>query len=99
MRIIFGYKRILSQYTMRKPEVTGFRKEGENGVSRKRWFTVAASVLLLAAACNDVGEGHSVKPEMAIAQAIMEDQDLLILDEPINGLDKQGALAFSFEGR
>ena len=26
-----------------------------------------------------------------IAQAIMEDQDLPILDEPMNGLDKQGA--------
>ncbi len=27
---------------------------------------------------------------MAIAQAIMEEPDILILDEPMNGLDKKG---------
>lgn len=27
---------------------------------------------------------------MAIAQAIMEEPDILILDEPLNGLDKKG---------
>lgn len=31
-----------------------------------------------------------MKQRLAIAQAIMEDQDILILDEPMNGLDKKG---------
>lgn len=31
-----------------------------------------------------------MKQRLAIAQAIMEEQDILILDEPMNGLDKDG---------
>ncbi len=31
-----------------------------------------------------------MRQRLAIAQAIMEDQDILILDEPMNGLDKSG---------
>ena len=31
-----------------------------------------------------------MKQRLAIAQAIMEGQDILILDEPMNGLDNQG---------
>lgn len=31
-----------------------------------------------------------MKQKLGIAQAIMEDQEILILDEPMNGLDKEG---------
>ena len=31
-----------------------------------------------------------MKQRLGIAQAVMEDQDLLILDEPMNGLDSTG---------
>jgi ABC-2 type transport system ATP-binding protein len=31
-----------------------------------------------------------MKQRLAIAQAIMEDKDILILDEPMNGLDVKG---------
>lgn len=33
-----------------------------------------------------------MRQRLAIAQATMEDQDILILDEPMNGLDKDGVL-------
>ena len=33
-----------------------------------------------------------MRQRLAIAQAIMEDQPILILDEPMNGLDKHGVL-------
>lgn len=32
-----------------------------------------------------------MRERLGIAQAIMEDPELLILDEPFNGLDKRGA--------
>ena len=31
-----------------------------------------------------------MRQRLAIAQATMEDQEILILDEPMNGLDKEG---------
>lgn len=47
-----------------------------------------------------------MKQRLAIAQATMEDQDILILDEPMNGLDQEGMeqmrklfLMFKKEGR
>ena len=47
-----------------------------------------------------------MKQRLAIAQATMEDQDILILDEPMNGLDQDGMeqmrelfLHFKEEGR
>lgn len=47
-----------------------------------------------------------MKQRLAIAQAVMEEQDILILDEPMNGLDKDGVaqmrelfLSFKEEGK
>ena len=47
-----------------------------------------------------------MKQRLAIAQATMENQDILILDEPMNGLDKDGVqqmrelfLSFKEEGK
>lgn len=47
-----------------------------------------------------------MKQRLAIAQAVMENQDILILDEPMNGLDKDGVaqmreyfLKFKEEGK
>lgn len=31
-----------------------------------------------------------MRQRLGLAQAIMEDPDILVLDEPMNGLDKQG---------
>ena len=33
-----------------------------------------------------------MRQRLAIAQAIMEDKEILILDEPMNGLDNQGVI-------
>ena len=37
-----------------------------------------------------------MKQRLAIAQAIMEDQEILILDEPMNGLDNNGLYQLLF---
>lgn len=65
---------------------------GLNGsVSREKIEDVLNLVGLSAEKNKRVGKySMGMRQRLGIAQAIMEDQDILILDEPMNGLDKQG---------
>lgn len=79
LRSLSGYKNLDYLYRIRnKPDKEHLydvmRKVGLDPKSRKR-------------------VGHyslGMRQRLAIAQATMEDQEILILDEPMNGLDKRG---------
>lgn len=61
------------------------------GASRKRIDEVLDMVGLLSRADDNVKTySHGMKQRLGIAQALLSDPELVILDEPTNGLDPQG---------
>ena len=61
------------------------------GVSRRRIEEVLDLVGLLARAKDTVKTySHGMKQRLGIAQALLTDPELVVLDEPTNGLDPQG---------
>lgn len=64
-----------------------------NNNNRKHLYYIMETVGLDPESKKPVGKySLGMKQRLAIAQAIMEDQKILILDEPMNGLDNQGVV-------
>lgn len=79
------------------PNYTGFRNlqylmELSEKANKKRIKEVIALVGLDPDSKKHVGKySLGMRQRLGLAQAIMEDPELIILDEPMNGLDKNGA--------
>lgn len=64
-----------------------------HSLDKERLFSMLECVGLNPADRKRVGKySMGMKQRLAIAQAIMENPDILILDEPMNGLDKNGVV-------
>lgn len=74
-----AYQNLLFLYTLR------------NRADKKKLFDLLREVDLDPESRKPVGKfSLGMKQRLAIAQAIMEDPPILVLDEPMNGLDKAG---------
>ena len=64
-----------------------------NKLNKKYMYSVLEKVGLEPRSKIPVGKySLGMRQRLAIGQAIMENPDILILDEPMNGLDKNGVL-------
>lgn len=64
-----------------------------NRIGKKDVLEAMEKTGILYAASQKTGQySLGMKQRLGIAQAIMEDPDLLILDEPMNGLDQKGIM-------
>ena len=78
----------LSQYSGRKNLELLASISGKKSLNYQK---ILEMVGLLEAADKKVGKySMGMKQRLGIAQAIMEDQNIIILDEPMNGLDNAG---------
>ena len=79
----------LSQYNAYKN--LEFLASIRNKISKQQIKNTIKLVGLDAESLKKVGKfSLGMRQRLGIAQAIMEDPDLIILDEPMNGLDKNG---------
>ena len=68
-----------------------FLADISGGADKQRIFDVIESVGLDPKSKKHVGKySLGMRQRLGLAQAVMEDPELLILDEPMNGLDKDG---------
>ncbi len=78
------------------PEYSGYRNlkflaDIKGNVKKEAIMDAIRSVGLDPSSKKHVGKySLGMRQRLGLAQAIMEDPDLLILDEPMNGLDKEG---------
>ena len=78
------------------PEYSGYRNlkflaDIKGNVKKEAIMEAIRSVGLDPSSKKHVGKySLGMRQRLGLAQAIMEDPDLLILDEPMNGLDKEG---------
>ena len=83
LRKMSGYRNLEYLYTIRNKKDKGYIK------------SIMETVGLDPKMKKSVGKySLGMRQRLAIAQAIMEKPDILILDEPLNGLDKNGAEEF-----
>jgi ABC-type multidrug transport system ATPase subunit len=81
------------QYLSAEKNLEIFARISGSSVSKKRIHEMIEFVGLRGREKDKVGEfSHGMKQRLGIAQTLLHDPDLIILDEPNTGLDPQGSL-------